>query len=70
MLASKRSSGGSRRGLPGGCFGAFSDVPGNIWKILVGEGACVEASDPVALVESMKMEIAIVAAARGARRRS
>jgi urea carboxylase len=52
-------------GLPGGCFGAFSDVPGNIWKILVGEGACVEAGDPLALVESMKMEIAIVAAARG-----
>jgi urea carboxylase len=51
--------------LPVGCVGAFSDVPGNIWKILAGEGACVEARDPLVLVESMKMEIAILATVRG-----
>lgn len=52
-------------GLPTGCVGAFSDVPGNIWKILAGKGSYVEVGDPLVLVESMKMEIAILATVRG-----
>jgi urea carboxylase len=32
-----------------------------VWKVLVDEGAKVVAGDPVAIVESMKMEIAIAA---------
>jgi urea carboxylase len=45
--------------------GAFSEVPGNIWKVLVDVGALVEAGDPLVLVESMKMEIAILATTCG-----
>ena len=52
-------------GLPDGYVGAFSEVPGNIWKVLVDVGALVEEGDPLVLVESMKMEIAISAATRG-----
>ena len=51
--------------VPAGCFGVSSAVPGNIWKVLVAEGAVVAAGDTVAILESMKMEIAIVAQAAG-----
>ena len=40
-------------------IGAFSEVPGNIWKILVEEGAVVAAGDTLAIIESMKMEISV-----------
>ncbi len=39
-----------------GHFGVASSVPGNIWKMLVGDGAVVEAGQPVAIIESMKMK--------------
>jgi biotin carboxyl carrier protein len=38
---------------------------GNIWKVLVDAGALVETGDPLVLVESMKMEVAISATTRG-----
>jgi urea carboxylase len=51
--------------LPPGCFGVSATVPGNLWKILVETGATVRAGDPVAIVESMKMEMPVAAAAGG-----
>ena len=50
---------GGAEDLPEGSVGIFSEVPGCVWKVLVDEGAKVVAGDPVAIVESMKMEIAI-----------
>ena len=52
--------------VPSGHFGVASTVPGNIWKILVEDGALVEAGQPVAIIESMKMEITVTAHAAGA----
>jgi urea carboxylase len=52
--------------IPSGHFGVASSVPGNIWKILVEDGAHVEAGQPVAIIESMKMEITVTAHAAGA----
>jgi urea carboxylase len=52
--------------IPAGHFGVASSVPGNIWKILVEDGALVEAGQPVAIIESMKMEITVTAHAAGA----
>jgi urea carboxylase len=51
--------------MPAGHFGVASSVPGNIWKILVEHGAEVEAGQPVAIIESMKMEITVTAHAAG-----
>jgi len=51
--------------IPPGHFGVASSVPGNIWKILVEDGASVDAGQPVAIIESMKMEIIVTAHAAG-----
>ncbi len=42
-----------------------TEVAGTVWKILAAEGSHVAADDPILLVESMKMEIPIVAPAPG-----
>jgi acetyl-CoA carboxylase biotin carboxyl carrier protein len=39
----------------------ISEVTGSIWKVLVAVGDTVEADTPVILVESMKMEIPVLA---------
>jgi len=51
--------------IPDGCFGIESAVPGNVWKVLAEPGAQVKAGDTLAIIESMKMEIAISAHADG-----
>ena len=51
--------------IPAGCFGVASGVPGNIWKILVEDGADVAEGEAVAIIESMKMEITVTAHAAG-----
>ena len=51
--------------IPAGCFGVASSVPGNIWKLLVEPGASVAAGDPLAIIESMKMEFQVNAHAAG-----
>jgi urea carboxylase len=51
--------------IPDGCFGVESAVPGNVWKVLVEPGARVKAGETLAIIESMKMEIAISAHADG-----
>ena len=55
--------------VPEGCVGVSSPVPGNVWKLLVADGAVVEAGQPVAILESMKMEITVSAHVSGRVRR-
>lgn len=38
-----------------------SEVTGSVWKVLVAVGDSVEADAPVILIESMKMEIPVLA---------
>jgi urea carboxylase len=45
--------------IPDGVVGAFSEVPGNVWKIDIAEGSIVAQGEPIAIIESMKMEISI-----------
>jgi urea carboxylase len=45
--------------IPMGCIGIAGGVPGSLWKMLVEPGSQVAAGDVIAIVESMKMEIAI-----------
>jgi urea carboxylase len=59
------SAGADAEDIPDGNTGAFSEVPGNVWKILVDEGADVAAGDALAIIESMKMEISIRAPVAG-----
>lgn len=42
-----------------------SEVTGSVWKVLVAPGDKVTADQPVAVVESMKMEIEVLAPADG-----
>ena len=42
-----------------------SHIAGNIWKILVKEGDSVKAGEPVVILESMKMEIEVIAPEAG-----
>ena len=51
--------------IPDGFAGVFSEVPGNVWKFLVDEGAKVASGDVVAIIESMKMEIGVQAPVDG-----
>lgn len=47
--------------VPDGATAIESTVPGCVWKIAAGSGKRVAAGDVVVIVESMKMEMAIVA---------
>ena len=60
--ASALASGGE---VPDGCVGQFSEAPGNVWKVLIEEGAHVEIGQTLIIIESMKMEVSIAATARG-----
>ncbi len=51
--------------IPDGHSGVFSEVPGNVWKIFGDVGAAVAAGDVLAIIESMKMEISVLAPATG-----
>lgn len=51
--------------IPEGACAVESAVPGCIWKLCVEEGAEVSEGDIVVIVESMKMEMSIVAPASG-----
>ena len=65
FIADDAGNGAIEGEIPAGCFGISSNVPGNIWKILVAPGAAVAAGETVAIIESMKMEIAITAHSAG-----
>ncbi|MEA1835159.1 urea carboxylase [Methylobacterium durans] len=51
--------------IPPGCEGVPTTVPGNVWKVLVGEGETVSAGQTVAILESMKMEVSVTAPVSG-----
>jgi urea carboxylase len=51
--------------IPDGHSAVFSEVPGNVWKIVGDVGAEVAAGDVVAIIESMKMEIRVLAPVAG-----
>ena len=38
-----------------------SEITGTVWKIVVGEGAALQADDTIMILESMKMEIPVIA---------
>ncbi|MER7012417.1 biotin/lipoyl-binding carrier protein [Saccharopolyspora sp. NPDC000359] len=42
-----------------------AEMVANVWKVLVAEGAAVEADDELAVLESMKMEIPVVSGTGG-----
>jgi urea carboxylase len=51
--------------LPAGVLAVESHVSGSVWKLLAAKGARVSLGDPLVIVESMKMEVAIEAPAAG-----
>jgi len=42
-----------------------AELTGSVWKVLVAEGARVEADEEIMILESMKMEIPVVAPLAG-----
>ena len=38
-----------------------SEITGTVWKIVVGEGDALQADDTIMILESMKMEIPVLA---------
>ncbi|HMO30504.1 urea carboxylase [Enterovirga sp.] len=61
FVAEEGGAAGPAGDIPDGCFGIESAVPGNIWKLLVEPGTAVAAGDRLAIIESMKMEIDVIA---------
>lgn len=51
--------------IPAGCTGVESPVPGSLWQIVVSCGDFVETGQTIAIVESMKMEMAVEAPVSG-----
>lgn len=43
----------------------FAEVTGSVWKIVAKPGDLLEMDDPVMVLESMKMEIPVLAPERG-----
>ena len=43
----------------------LSDITGKVWKVVAVEGATVEAEETIAIIESMKMEIPVLAPIAG-----
>jgi urea carboxylase len=56
---------GGANDLPAGAVAVTAQITGNVWKILVEEGAEVNLGDPIIVVESMKMEMTIAASTSG-----
>lgn len=52
---------GKEETLPENCFAIESPVTGSVWKMLVAQGDRVQKGQPIIILESMKMEIEIVA---------
>jgi urea carboxylase len=51
--------------LPAGARGISAPVPGSVWKILTVPGDKISVGETVMIVESMKMEVRVLAAANG-----
>ncbi len=52
-------------GVPDGCVPVLAPVPGNVWQVLASEGAHVAEGEALAVLDSMKMEIAVPAPQAG-----
>jgi urea carboxylase len=65
FVANDAGNGAIEGDIPPGSTGVASTVPGNIWKILVEAGSRVDIGQPVAIIESMKMEITVTSHAAG-----
>jgi urea carboxylase len=50
---------------PEGCISVEAQVPGNLWKVLSDAGDAVQAGDTLAIIESMKMEMRVIAPRAG-----
>jgi urea carboxylase len=51
--------------LAAGMRGIAAPVPGSVWQVLVAPGDKINAGDAVMIIESMKMEVRVLAAASG-----
>jgi urea carboxylase len=51
--------------IPEGCTATPAHIPGNVWKINVAAGDLVKEGDPLVILESMKMEVTVVASRAG-----
>jgi urea carboxylase len=51
--------------IPDGCTATPAHIPGNVWKINVAAGDLVKEGDPLVILESMKMEVTVVASRAG-----
>jgi urea carboxylase len=51
--------------IPPGCTAVPAHIPGNIWKISVAAGHAVSEGDALVILESMKMEVTVVASRAG-----
>ena len=56
---------GEEQSIPENCVAIESTVAGNVWKLLVNEGDVVEKGQVLLVLESMKMEIEILAPQAG-----
>ena len=52
---------GEEEALPENCMAIESPVAGNVWKMLVKQGDVIDEGQPMVILESMKLEIEIVA---------
>ena len=51
--------------LPPGARGIAAPVPGSVWQVLVTPGEAIRAGEAVMIIESMKMEVRVLATASG-----
>jgi urea carboxylase len=51
--------------LPPGARGIAAPVPGSVWKVLVAPGDAIKAGEAALIVESMKMEVRVLASTNG-----
>jgi urea carboxylase len=51
--------------LAAGAKGIAAPVPGSVWKVLLAPGEKVAVGEAVIIIESMKMEVRVLAAANG-----
>ena len=61
ISASESAAAVDEQAIPAGCVAVPSHIPGNIWKITVAIGDAVKDGDPLVILESMKMEVTVVA---------
>jgi len=51
--------------LPAGCVAVHAEVGGSVWRVLATAGELVASGQPIAMLESMKMEMPVAAPAAG-----